>query len=72
MDGWRACRVHGTVARVRRNHEERAAGNRDGITVIEWPEYYMNFLPQEYLEIDFKEISDEEREILFVSLSIVA
>ena len=38
----------------------------EGITVIEWPEYYMNFLPQEYLEIDFKELNDEEREILFV------
>ena len=38
----------------------------DGITVIEWPEYYTEFLPEEYLEIDFKELNDEEREIQLV------
>lgn len=37
-----------------------------GITVIEWPEYYENFLPEEYLEVDIRELSEEEREIVFV------
>ncbi len=38
----------------------------EGITVIEWPEYYETFLPEQYLEINIKEIADEEREIVFV------
>ncbi|MBQ6559391.1 MAG: tRNA (adenosine(37)-N6)-threonylcarbamoyltransferase complex ATPase subunit type 1 TsaE [Erysipelotrichaceae bacterium] len=37
-----------------------------GITVIEWPEYYESFLPEEYLEVDIKELSEEEREIVFI------
>lgn len=37
----------------------------EGITVVEWPEYYEDFLPQEYLEIDFKYIDEESREITF-------
>ena len=37
----------------------------EGIMVIEWPEYYENFLPNEYLEINFKYIDDESREITF-------
>lgn len=39
----------------------------EGIMVIEWPEYYMDFLPKEYLEVDFKYIDDDTREITFVS-----
>lgn len=37
----------------------------DGIMVIEWPEYYKDFLPNEYLEISFKYIDDDTREIEF-------
>lgn len=39
----------------------------EGIMVIEWPEYYLDFLPKEYLEIDFKYIDDDTRQIDFVS-----
>ncbi len=38
----------------------------EGITVIEWPEYYETFLPKEYLEISITETDEEEREILFI------
>lgn len=37
----------------------------EGIMVIEWPEYYKDFLPKEYLEISFKYIDDNTREISF-------
>lgn len=37
----------------------------EGIMVIEWPEYYIDFLPKEYLEIRFKYIDDDTREIKF-------
>lgn len=37
----------------------------EGIMVIEWPEYYKDFLPKEYLEITFKYIDDDTREIGF-------
>lgn len=39
----------------------------DGIMVIEWPEYYRNYLPKEYLEVDFTYLSDEERQIDFIA-----
>ena len=39
----------------------------EGIMVIEWPEYYLDFLPKEYLEIDFKYIDDDTRQIEFVA-----
>ena len=38
----------------------------DGIMVIEWPEYYQEFLPKEYLEIRFVYIDENKREISFV------
>lgn len=38
----------------------------EGVMVIEWPDYYASFLPNEYLEIDFKYIDDDTREINFV------
>ena len=38
----------------------------EGIMVIEWPEYYLDFLPKEYLEIDFKYIDDDTRQIEFI------
>jgi len=38
----------------------------EGITVVEWPEYYQEFLPKEYLEIHFTYIDDETREITFI------
>lgn len=37
----------------------------EGIMVIEWPEYYKDFLPSEYLEVSFKYIDDNTREISF-------
>ena len=38
----------------------------DGIMVVEWPEYYQSFLPSEYIEIEFKYINDDTREINFI------
>lgn len=37
----------------------------EGVMVVEWPEYYQDYLPKEYLEISFKYIDDEKREITF-------
>ena len=37
----------------------------EGVMVVEWPEYYKEFLPEEYLQIDFKYIDDDTREISF-------
>ena len=38
----------------------------DGIMVVEWPEYYQSFLPNDYIEIDFNYIDDDTREINFI------
>ena len=38
----------------------------EGIMVIEWPEYYEEFLPKEYLEVDFVNMDDDSREISFI------
>ena len=38
----------------------------DGVMVIEWPEYYEDYLPKEYLEVDFTYIDDDCREIGFI------
>lgn len=38
----------------------------EGIMVVEWPEYYQEYLPQDYIEIDFTYIDDNSREINFV------
>lgn len=39
----------------------------EGIMVVEWPEYYEDYLPQEYIEISFNYIDDNSREIIFIS-----
>lgn len=39
----------------------------EGIMVVEWPEYYKDYLPDDYIEIDFTYIDDNSREINFVS-----
>ena len=39
----------------------------EGITVVEWPDYYTEFLPKEYIEVIFKYIDDETREIILSS-----
>ena len=39
----------------------------DGIMVIEWPEYYKEYLPSDYIEVSFKFIDEESREINFIS-----
>ena len=38
----------------------------EGIMVVEWPEYYANYLPSEYLEVKFEYIDDNTREITFI------
>ncbi len=37
----------------------------DGVMIVEWPIYYKDYLPEEYLEISFKYIDDDTREITF-------
>ena len=39
----------------------------DGITVVEWPEYYGKYLPQDYIEINFIYIDENSRKIDFIS-----
>ena len=39
----------------------------EGIMVIEWPEYYKRYLPEEYLEVDFTYLDDESRQIDFTA-----
>ena len=39
----------------------------EGIMVVEWPEYYLDYLPNDYIEINFKYIDDDTREISFVN-----
>ena len=39
----------------------------EGITVIEWPQYYKNYLPKDFIEVNFRHINDNEREINFIS-----
>ena len=39
----------------------------DGIMVVEWPEYYKDYLPEDYIEINFKFIDDDTREINFIN-----
>ena len=38
----------------------------EGIMVIEWPEFYENYLPDEYLEVRFEYIDDDTRDISFI------
>ena len=38
----------------------------EGVMVIEWPEYYEEYLPKEYLEVEFTYIDDDNREIEFI------
>ena len=38
----------------------------EGIMVVEWPKYYANYLPAEYLEVRFEYIDDDTREINFI------
>lgn len=35
----------------------------NGIMVVEWPEYYEQYLPKEYIEVCFKYIDDNSRQI---------
>ena len=35
-----------------------------GVVVIEWPFNVKELLPQDYIEINFKRISDNERELI--------
>ena len=38
----------------------------EGIMVVEWPEYYADYLPKEYMEVRFTYIDDDTREIEFI------
>ena len=40
---------------------------QDGIMVIEWPEYYKDFLPKDFLEVKFEYINDDCRKIEFIA-----
>jgi len=40
----------------------------DGVMVVEWPEYYENYLPKEYIEVYFNYIDDDTREIKFKTI----
>ncbi|MDO4198470.1 MAG: tRNA (adenosine(37)-N6)-threonylcarbamoyltransferase complex ATPase subunit type 1 TsaE [Erysipelotrichaceae bacterium] len=35
----------------------------EGVTVVEWPEYYQDFMPEEYINVNFEYIDDETRNI---------
>ena len=37
----------------------------DGVIVVEWPEFYKEYLPKEYLEISLKYIDENSRDIAF-------
>lgn len=41
--------------------------SEDGVTIIEWPEYYENYLPSDYIKVDFTYVDDNTREIKFSS-----
>ena len=38
----------------------------DGIMVVEWPEYYKDQLPEDYIEVLFTYIDDDSRQIDFI------
>ncbi len=38
---------------------------KDGITVIEWPDYIEDLWPNHFIKIDFKYIDEEIRELVF-------
>ena len=40
---------------------------QEGVMVVEWPEYYKEYLPSDYIEIDFSYIDDNSREIKFIA-----
>ena len=40
----------------------------DGVIVVEWPEYYKEYLPKEYLEISLKYIDENSRDISFKAI----
>lgn len=37
----------------------------EGIMVIEWPEYYESFLPEQYLTVEFSYVDDDTRILTF-------
>lgn len=39
----------------------------EGIMVVEWPEYYENYLPENYIEVNFEYIDDNTRDISIVN-----
>ena len=41
--------------------------SQDGITLVEWPEYYKDYLPAEYLEVDFRYVDFFTREVELIA-----
>lgn len=41
----------------------------DGISVVEWAQFIEDYLPEDYLEIEIKHVTDNTREITFKSNS---
>lgn len=39
----------------------------EGVTVVEWPQHYQTYLPKDYIEVNFKYIDDNTRQIDFFS-----
>lgn len=37
----------------------------EGIIVVEWPEYFKNYLPKEFLEINFVYLDENSRNLVF-------
>lgn len=44
-------------------------GYESGITVIEWPEYIKNFIPNNAIQVEIKHLGNDERMINFFNLS---
>lgn len=40
----------------------------DGIVVVEWPEYYKEYLPKEYIKVSFEYIDENTRKIEIESI----
>ena len=59
---------HIDAYRLENNEYDLGIGelSEEGVTVIEWPEYYRSYLPEEYLEVLFSYIDDNTREIDFI------
>ena len=60
---------HIDAYRLENNHYDLGMSEfeDEGITVVEWPEYYEDYLPSDYIEVDFTYVDDNTRQIEFKS-----